>query len=87
MYSVASSLMCPLVYNFKVMATVILYLMAVRGTDTVMEATATVMSPNTGMITDMITGIHTEDMAIHMTIPTATVRPQVTLLNFESVLL
>ncbi|ROL40885.1 Zinc transporter 7 [Anabarilius grahami] len=54
----------------SVMATVILYLMAVWDMDTVMEAT--VMSPNKGMITDMITGIHTEDMAIHMTIPTAT---------------
>lgn len=69
------------------MATVILYLMAVWDMDTVTEATATVMSPNTGMITDMITGIHMEDMAIYMTNPTATVRPQVTLLICESVLL
>lgn len=51
----------------KVMATVILYLMAVWDMGTVMEDTATVMSPNT----DMITGIHMEDMAIHMMIPTA----------------
>lgn len=55
------------------MATVILCLMGVWDMDTVMETTATVMSPNM----DMIMGIHTEDMAIRMTIPTATVRPQV----------
>lgn len=51
----------------KVMATVILYLMAVWDMDTV-------MSPNTDTITDIHTedtDIHTEDMSIHMTIPTA----------------
>lgn len=63
------------------MATVILYLMEVWDMDTVMEATVT--SPNTGMITGMIMGIHTEDMAIHMTIPTAMVRPQFTSLICE----
>lgn len=52
----------------KVMATVILYLMGMWDMDTVMETKATVMSPNM----DMIMGIHTEDMAIRMTIPTAT---------------
>lgn len=59
----------------KVMATVILYLMAVWDMDTVMEATATVTSPNTDTtITDIHTedtDIHMEDMSIHMTIPTA----------------
>ncbi len=59
------------------MATVILYLMAVWDMDTVMEATATVTSPNTDMA---IMGIHTEDTDIHMMIPTVTVRPQATLL-------
>lgn len=53
----------------KVMATVILYLMAVWDMDTVMEATATVTSPNTDMT---IMGIHTEDTDIHMMIPTVT---------------
>lgn len=63
------------------MATVILCLMGVwdmdtvmETTDTVMETMDTVMSPNM----DMIMGIHMEDMAIRMTIPTATVRPHVT---------
>lgn len=49
----------------KVMATVILYLMAVWDMDTVMEATVT--SPNRGTT---ITGIHTGDTDIHMTILT-----------------
>ncbi len=57
------------------MATVILYLMAVWDMDTVMEATATVTSPNTDMT---IMGIHTEDTDIHMMIPIVTVRPQAT---------
>lgn len=60
----------------KVMATVILYLMAVWDMDTVMEATATVTSPNTDTtITDIHTedtDIHTEDMGIHTMILTAT---------------
>lgn len=73
--------MCPLI--FQVTATVILYLMAAWDTDTVTEATATVTSPNTDTITAIrteITDIHMEDMDIHMTIPTATVRPQAALL-------
>ncbi|KTG46470.1 hypothetical protein cypCar_00037595 [Cyprinus carpio] len=58
------------------MATVILCLMAVWDMDTVMEATATVTSPNTDTtITDIHTedtDIHTEDMGIHTMILTAT---------------
>ncbi len=64
------------------MATVILYLMAVWDMDTVMEATVT--SPNTGTT---ITGIHTGDTDIHMTILTVMVRPQATLLIWVQFLL
>jgi len=69
-----------LLFKKKVMATVILCPMGVWDMDTVMETTATVMSPNM----DMIMGIHMEDMAIRMTIPTAMVRPQVISLSYNA---